>query len=92
MKKISFLIFVIFTANICFAQQKQDAPNISSVSSFACEGNPAAVSLVMTEAQQENEQIFVIFRAAKTETETINRKRLAYMKENMLNVMQRIIN
>ncbi len=84
MKTILFLIFIMLTANICFAQERKDEPNIVPVESSACENNPVAISIVASEAVQEKERVFVIFRAGRTETETANRKRLAYVKKNSL--------
>lgn len=81
MKKILFFLVIILAANLCFAQEKKDEPFVVPAESWACENNPLGFDSIHHEAKQENNRVIAIFRAGKDETETVNSKRLAYVKK-----------
>lgn len=71
------LIFV----NLGSGQEKKENPDIVPDTSGACEHNPASLSLIASQAKEQGERIFAIFRVGKNETEKVNAARLIYVKK-----------
>ncbi len=81
MKKILFLILAaILLSNLCEAQEKTEPTHIVQATAGACELNSLHFDKISNIVNQEKERVFAIFRAGRGETETVNAKRLAYVK------------
>ena len=81
MKAILSLIFII-TASVtfCFAQVKQDEETIVLADTGACEINSLHFDRISSEVSKNPQRVFVLFRAGKGETETVNERRLKFVK------------
>jgi len=79
-KFLLLVLMTMFSATLSFSQEKNEEPTISEANSAACEGNSAHFAYIATEVSKSKERIFIIFRAGKGETETVNAKRLNYVK------------
>ena len=62
------------------AQLKFDNPIIEA-HLYNCEENNAFINRVYQAAKENNKKVFIIFHAGKSETETINARRLAYVRD-----------
>ncbi len=81
MKKTLFLISMICVlANLSYSQKSKDEPIVIGIGGGSCEENSALVDGISTEVRETKERIFVIFRPAKGEAETVNAKRLNHVK------------
>lgn len=85
-KKILFLVLLVnISASLFFAQEKKEEPIISPIDNSSCEHNSLYFDVIWNEVRKSKERIFIIFRAGKGETETVNAKRLNYVKEFLQN-------
>jgi len=79
-KFLLLVLMTVFSATLSFSQEKKEETIISKAESGACELNSAYFDVISNEVRKSKERIFVIFRAGKGETETVNAKRLKYVK------------
>jgi hypothetical protein len=86
MVKTLFLVLAtIVSVGYGFAQEKETPVVVSEADSNACELNSAYFDWVSNDVRKTQERIFVIFRAGKNETETVNVKRFSYVKNFLEN-------
>jgi hypothetical protein len=82
MKRISFLtVILLFSWLINLAQAKYSEPYVVEADSSSCEIKSLHFDIVAGLSKNEKKKVFVIFRAGKKETETINNRRLAYVRD-----------
>lgn len=81
MRKTTFFACALFflVSGVCIGQSSSN-PNIVRANSNACEQNPAEIDLIKSIANEKLSRIFVISRAGKDESETINAKRLSHIR------------
>lgn len=81
MKKAIVLFLTIFSLVTAMIAQSNSASNIPGASIYSCEEFSARVDSIRGIAKSSRKKVFVIFHAGKTESETINAGRLAYVRD-----------
>jgi hypothetical protein len=81
MQKAIILCLMIFLAVASLTAQSNSRKNIPRASEYNCEDFNARVDAVRSVAKNSGKKIFVIFHAGKTESEVINARRLAYVRD-----------
>lgn len=81
LKKILFaILMIVVSVSLCAAQKSTEPAAVIKDNANACELNSAYFDSFLGAINSLEERIFVIFRGAKGETETVNAKRLAHVK------------
>ena len=71
MKAIFLILIIIISVGFGFSQEKE-ASMISEADESSCERNSFYFEDVARLARSKGERVFAIFRAGKSETETVN--------------------
>jgi hypothetical protein len=80
-KKIIFAVLITIVLTISsYSQTSKDKSTVIVTGGGACEENSAYFDVITNEVVESKERIFIIFRGGKGETETVNARRLNYVK------------
>ncbi|MDQ6786351.1 MAG: hypothetical protein M3033_05975 [Acidobacteriota bacterium] len=80
LKTVFLILAIIVLTSSSYSQKPNDKPIIIEKGGGSCEENSALVDGISNDVKENKERIFVIFRAGKGETETVNAKRLTHVK------------
>ena len=77
-----YIVLLILAASIfVIAQKSSDSFNIVNAKSNACEQNSLEIDILGGDTSKTKERMFVIARAGRTETETVNLRRLQKLRQ-----------
>lgn len=81
MQIVMILFLILFSFAGITVAQSEFGDNIPGASIHSCEEFSARIDSVRNAAKTSGEKIFVIFHAGKTESEIVNSRRMAYVRD-----------